>query len=500
MHLPAAPSLAEKYLYVQSGRKELYTLSTITTTILLVGMFLFVTVNPGFLPYTIFVIITAAYLFASYGIGLTAKDFELQKHINLVGKWIDNSSKETVDIFLPICGEPIEVLSNTWRAVNTLRTLHEGTLHVYVLDDGHSKEAKNLAEFYKFNYIDRGSNELKKAGNLRNAFAKTSSDYFMILDADFVPSSGFLVETLPYMYEDENVGIVQTPQFFETEGKLNTIERGSAQIQELFYRLIQVSRDYFKGAICVGTSALYRRKHLTHHGGTAAIGWSEDVHTAVLIMKDGREVKYLPLILTKGQCPDKWKQFFTQFYRWSTGSLSLMLDKSFWKSNITFKQKLCFSTGFGFYVTTGIASVLAFTPTMYLLAFKPEYVLWFNILWAIPSILLTNIYLRYWQKTGYSWAAIECRAVSGYAHLFALADLLLKRTEQWVPTGGTGRSNRYYLFLKFVLFHNVILISFIMGLISSRADDVSFYNFIPLLGMLFYHLMTLKSVLRESLK
>jgi cellulose synthase/poly-beta-1,6-N-acetylglucosamine synthase-like glycosyltransferase len=504
MYLPSAPTLAEKYVYEKSGRYQLYLLSTITTLVLILGMVLFVLVNPWFIPYTVFVGITAAYLFLSYGIGLLAKDFDHRKHNKLVVKWLDRASAEEVDVFLPICGEPIEVIKNTWEYVNDLRFSKEfvgGKINVHVLDDGKSPEAKALAEKFKFNYITRETNELKKAGNLRNAFKLTKAPFIVILDADFCPRKDFLIETLPYMYENENLSIVQTPQFFETKDpSLNVIERGSAQIQELFYRLIQVSRNHFGGAICVGTSALYRRSHLEPHGGTAKIGWSEDVHTAVLIMKDGHEVQYIPLVVTKGQCPDKWKQFFTQFYRWSTGSLSLMLDKSFWNSRLSLAQKLCFSTGFGFYVTTGMAAALAFVPSIYLLIFKPQYLLWFNILWSIPSLLLTNIYLRYWQKTGYSWAAVECRAVSGYAHLFALIDLLMKRTEAWVPTGGQGKSNRYELFLKLVFWHNILLFLTLVFLIDWRFKEIEFINFIPLLTLFFYHLMTLKSVLREPFK
>jgi cellulose synthase/poly-beta-1,6-N-acetylglucosamine synthase-like glycosyltransferase len=392
----------------------------------------------------------------------------------------------------------METILNAWRAIDVLRLNHKGKLNIHVLDDGKSEEAKSYAKEFDFNYITRQSNELKKAGNLRHAFSKTSAPFIVIVDADFVLRPDFLVETLPYMYQDQKVAIVQTPQFFETKAKeLNTIERGSAQIQELFYRLIQVSRNHYNGAICVGTSAVYRRSALTPHGGTAAIGHSEDVRTAVLVMNDRNKLVYLPLILSKGQCPDTWKQFFTQFYRWSTGSLSLMLTKKFWTSNLTIVQKLCFLTGFGFYVTTAISAAIAFLPSIFLLIFKPEYVFWFNVLWSIPSLLLTNIYLRFWQKTGYSWAAVECRAVSGYAHLFALSDILTKRTEAWIPTGGGARSGRYENFLGVIRAHTILLFIVLFCLISYRFGEIGLHS-IPIILFFIYHCFTIKSVLIES--
>lgn len=499
MHIPSYPNLSEKYLYLRSGRNELYRLSAVTTLILVVGMSLFVSVNPWFLPYTFFVFVTAFYLAVSYGIGLLAKDFDFNRHKYLVNKWFDRSCREEVDIFLPICGEPLQVLANTWSHIKTLRAAHEsdgGKINVHVLDDGKSHEARLMAAKHRFNYITRETNELKKAGNLRNAFGQTSAPFIVIVDADFALRPDFLIETLPYMYENENTAIVQTPQFFETQSRdLNVIERGSAQIQELFYRLIQVSRNYFHGAICVGTSALYRRDALTPHGGTAAIGHSEDVRTGILVQNSGWDLQYIPVVLSKGNCPDTWKQFWVQFYRWSTGSLSLMLTKGFWKNNMSVVQKLCYCTGFGFYVTTGLASVMAFMPSLYLLIFKPEYLFWFNILWAVPSIFLTNIYLRFWQKTGYSWDAIECRAVSGYAHLFALIDALFKKSEAWVPTGGQGKSNRYEFFKTFVRTHNFILWFVLYGCIFYRIPQVGAWNVMPLALMFLYHVLTLRSVL-----
>jgi hypothetical protein len=177
-----------------------------------------------------------------------------------------------------------------------------------------------------------------------------------------------------------------------------------------------------------------------------------------------------------------------------------MIDKSFWKSKLTVSQKICFSTGFGFYVTTGLHSILAFTPSIYLLVFKPGYVFWFNVLWAVPSIVLTNIYLRFWQKTGYSWAAIQARAISGYAHLFALVDLLFKQTEGWIPTGGQGRSGRFQTFKTLVVYHCAILCAVLLCLVVYRSGEIGYINTLPLLILFGYHIATLWPMLKEGAK
>lgn len=81
--------------------------------------------------------------------------------------------------------------------------------------------------------------ELKKAGNLRYAFARTGGDVIAIFDADFCPREDFLNETTPY-FTDPTIGIVQTPQFFRWRENQTWVEQGAGVTQEFFYRLVQV--------------------------------------------------------------------------------------------------------------------------------------------------------------------------------------------------------------------------------------------------------------------
>ena len=42
----------------------------------------------------------------------------------------------SLDVFLPVCGEPLPVLHNTWVHVFELVRAYPGTSTAYVLDDG----------------------------------------------------------------------------------------------------------------------------------------------------------------------------------------------------------------------------------------------------------------------------------------------------------------------------------------------------------------------------
>lgn len=147
------------------------------------------------------------------------------------------------DILLPCCGEPLEILANTYKHIARLSYTNH---RVHVLDDGGLDTVKQLAERYGFNYIRRENRgHLKKAGNLRHAFPITSGEFFTIFDADFCPRPDFLQETLPLLRESPDIAILQTPQFFRPCSEQTWVEQGASATQELFYRVSQVSRDYW---------------------------------------------------------------------------------------------------------------------------------------------------------------------------------------------------------------------------------------------------------------
>ena len=471
MYLPKPPSIEQKLLYLDSGRNKIYSVSFLSTAILITGMVFFVKTNPLFIPYTVFSIFTILYLFCSYFIGVSGSGFDYKLHTKIMWKWLDRSSNTEIDVLLPVCGEPIEIIENTWQGVKDLRFAHEGILKVYVLDDSRSETIKALAEKYKFNYITRPDNTLKKAGNLRYAFTKTSAPYFIVFDADFIPRQDFILSMMPYFFEDNKVGIVQSPQFFEVAEGQTLIQKGAGAIQELFYRLIQVNRDSFNGSICVGSNAIYSRSHLEKFGGTAAIGYSEDVRTAYRLSKAGEKVKYIPLNLAMGTCPENWKQFFTQYYRWSMGSIDLLLSKEFWEKGLTKMQRICYLSGMMYYLTTGLSVLFAALPSIYLLIFKPEYIYWYNLAFSLPSLLFGLFYMKYWSKHPYNINVLRVRHVSFFAHLFAFKDLLFNTKEAWVPTGAVVKSSRYDSFCVMYIF-----ISLFIPIITTILIGVRLYE------------------------
>jgi cellulose synthase (UDP-forming) len=343
-----------------------------------------------------------------------------------------------VDVFLPSAGEEVAVLNNTYRYVAQLQ--YPGELRVYVLDDGDRPEVAALAHSYHFEYHVRPDRpHMKKAGNLKHGFEHSNGDLIVIFDADFCPRADFITELAPY-FEDAEVGIVQSPQFFDTGTSMHWLQRCAGSVQESFYRWAQVSRDQLGAPICVGTCAIYRRAGLQQSGGFAQIGHSEDVHTGVNLMKVGFRTLYIPVILAKGLCPDKMSSYISQQYRWCAGSMSLLRDKAFHDSPLTYRQRMCFFTGFGYYISTAVGVFCLPLPTLVMVWLLPEKVQLSNFFWMLPAFMMYPM-IRMIHKSGWTGSTLRVYTISSFAHAAAIMHTLRGRTAEWVPTGETRRTS-----------------------------------------------------------
>lgn len=75
------------------------------------------------------------------------KDFNADDHAEVVRHSEEKRFRPTVDVFLPVCKEPLHLLANTWRHVEAL---DYPDVKVFVLDDGKSDEVKALAATFGF--------------------------------------------------------------------------------------------------------------------------------------------------------------------------------------------------------------------------------------------------------------------------------------------------------------------------------------------------------------
>jgi len=431
--LPAPPDDREKVAYLSRHRAYLSLVIGIGgASVIASQAALEIKYGLWFLaPYTCFV---AIYIAIAVTVHSTGGDFDYARHRVLVDSW-QPVRFPNVDIFLPICGEPLEVLRNTWECVAKLISAYPGWAQPYVLDDGADPDAGFLAETFGFTYVvrpDRG--RMRKAGNLRYAFAHTAGELIVIFDADFTPRPDFLAETLPY-FADPKLGILQTPQFFRTSRKQNWVERAGNAVQEVFYRNIQPARDHFGAAVCCGTSAVYRRRALVADGGFAEVPYAEDEHTGLNVRAHGYLVKYIPVSVAAGMSPTAVDNFVRQQYRWCSGTYSTL---SRWP-RLPFRGQLMYASGLFYYLYS--ASMVFVVPAVpiTLLIFLSGRIQPHDYLLLGPAVINGIVFYPVWHRSDFGPSTWPLAIICGWSHVLASWDFICRRTMQWQPTGA-GRT------------------------------------------------------------
>src|SRR5215470_5120682 len=446
--LPEPPNDAEKNSYAWRSLPLLATALSISALCLIVAQVWFEVRYAYVLPFgvALFAAYTAAYCvyqLVSLPVNFAGRSFDLTAHKSLVGAWHPRRYP-TVDIFLPICGEPIEVLRNTWIGVFELVQAYPGDAYVYVLDDGPSDEARMMAPSFGFVYVRRPAlRQHKKAGNLNYAFRRTNSEHIVIFDADFRPRADFLAETLPYM-DSPDVGIVQTPQFFRASRRQTWVERAAGPTLEVFYRAVQVSRDRFGSALCVGSNAVYRRAALAPMRGFTEIPYAEDSHTGLDVRYYGYQLLYLPVPLAAGICPSTLNAFMRQQYRWCCGATSLMWTKHMWRVRMRWTARLPYIAGWLWNLTTGMRTlILPLIPIM-LLAFLPDEIRLRNVLLLLPAVITGTVLYPLWHNAPYSPRIWPLALAVGWAQVLAIWDFARGKVMSWQPTRGPGDATRRF--------------------------------------------------------
>jgi cellulose synthase (UDP-forming) len=441
--LPLPPDDDEKYAYIHRNQFCLATILTIGAACLTISQLRFEAHDPVPWPFLAFTICYIIYQVISLPVNFTGRGFDLASHQARIQRWRP-LGYPSVDIYLPICGEPIEVLRNTWNAVAELVACYQGATQVYVLDDGPADEARSVSQALGFSYIRRPDlRTYKKSGNLRYAFARTTGQYIVIFDADFAPRRDFLAETLPYM-DDPEIAIVQTPQFFRGSPAQTWIENSADAIQEVFYRSIQVARDRFGAAICVGTSAVYRRAALEPHGGPTLIPYAEDVHTGLDVRRSGFSVIYVPVVLSTGICPDNLDAFVRQQYRWCTGNAGVVFSRRLWSVPMTIPARLTYISGFFYYAYTGLLTFFGPIIPIVMLAFLPGQIRLRNFVILLPAMVTGFVLYPLWHRADYGPSVWPLGVARGWAHVFAIWDGARGKTMGWHPSRTPGSALRRF--------------------------------------------------------
>jgi len=379
--------------------------------------------------------------------------FDIKKKLKL------GQLKATIDVFITVYGEPLEIIKETIVAAKALTLNHE----TYVLDDGKSDEVKRLAATLGVNYIRRDINLNAKAGNINHALSITKGEYFAIFDADFVPKKDFLLKTIPF-FNDEQVSFVQTPQFYRNTD--NMISKGAALAQNIFYKLICPGKNSFGAVFCVGTNVVFRKEPLMKTlNGIYDKSNSEDIWTAYMLHQSGYKSVFLEEELATGLAPDNAPDYLKQQQRWATGAFEIFFKKNPLFAKLSFDQKFQYLDSVIHYFSGIVLLINIFMPVMYL---------YFGMLpinpaggfqeWAIHYLpYLITQYLIITHIIGKNFiSAVVVTVASYWVYIKAIKDAISKKKKKWVTTGSKKKEVRIGDYLVYHYVTVAILVSAII--------------------------------------
>ena len=343
-----------------------------------------------------------------------------------------------VDVLIPTYGEPVSVVEPTLEAAVRLQGAN---VTVWLLDDGHSDEMRELAWRQGAEYVRRADRRGAKAGNLNNALAMSSAPFVAVLDCDHLPDESFLERTLGHM-TDERVAFVQTPQYY-ANAKSNGVASGAWGQQALFFGPIARGKDGLGSTFCCGTNVVFRRSALMGAGGFPSNSLTEDFELSIALHEQRWTSVYVPEVLARGLGPEDMSSYVSQQHRWARGCLGAVgrITRAALPMRIKLQYLLSsmfFLTGWTFLVymslpvirlLTRAQPVAAASADQFLLHFLP----YFGA--AIGAVAVAG-------EGRYSFEAFTLMVANFWIHIHASIRALLGRAGRFVVTPKEGAGTR----------------------------------------------------------
>jgi len=205
-------------------------------------------------------------------------------------------------------------------------------LEIQVLDDSTDNTiniAKDCVQKYKqkgfsIHHIRREKRNGYKAGALSNGLKTARGSLVAIFDADFVPPSDFLMNTVNF-FTDPEIGIVQI-RWGHLNKEYSTLTRAQSVLLDGHFLVEQTSR-YHGGMFFNfnGTAGIIRKKCIETSGGWQHDTLTEDLDLSYRAQINGWKLVYLHDIQANAELPVDINAFKSQQHRWAKGGTQTAL-------------------------------------------------------------------------------------------------------------------------------------------------------------------------------
>jgi len=241
----------------------------------------------------------------------------------------DVDFRPDVAIHLPIYDEKYVIRRLIAACARMAEQYGSERVRVVIIDDSDDDTSDMVDEIVKeyrekrfhIASLRRGCRQGYKAGALQAAIVESKEEFIAIFDADFVPPENFLVDTIPFFIQNEQLGIIQC-RWTHINRDYNILTRAIATGIDVHFLVEQAGRF---AAGCFqnfnGSGGIFRRKALLEAGGWQSDTLAEDLDISYRVQLCGYRILYLRDVHSPGEVPPTVPSFKKQQGRWACGSL-----------------------------------------------------------------------------------------------------------------------------------------------------------------------------------
>jgi cellulose synthase/poly-beta-1,6-N-acetylglucosamine synthase-like glycosyltransferase len=238
-----------------------------------------------------------------------------------------------------------------------------------------------------------------KAGALAYGLTSATGDYIAIFDADFVPSTDFLMKIIPEFQQEPNLGLVQT-RWEHLNKDYSLLTRLQALGLDFHFTLEQVGRNsggHFMNFN--GTAGVWRKSCIEGAGGWSADTLTEDLDLSYRAQLKGWKFKFLEELGAPAELPVTIPALKNQQFRWSKGAAECArknLFKVLKSKSVRFTTKIhaTFHLLNSFLFVDVLIMALLSIPLIQIMATYTEYNMLFYVakFFIVNTIILGSLY------------------------------------------------------------------------------------------------------------
>jgi hypothetical protein len=173
--------------------------------------------------------------------------------------------------------------------------------------------------------LRRENNAGYKAGNLNHLLTKTTGDYVLILDSDFLPEKDFLLRMVQPVIRDPGLAGVQAGWRISNVHQNLTTLMGAGIIYVIHIVILPFIRRFARTGVFCGSAELVRKDLLVASGGWTPGAFTEDVDYSLRVFNTGHRIAFLEDVSCACEVPYTPRDLFRQQMRWAYGVMSAFM-------------------------------------------------------------------------------------------------------------------------------------------------------------------------------